>query len=100
MSSIKPIDKRLLIDSITIDDKEYNFVRIEKRMVYNNQSFGNDLTSNYLLIIDKVNTPDYEEIKKQIVNDLVIVSDGIYMKVINYEILKGYTEHHMEVWLV
>lgn len=99
MAAIKPIHKKLLIHEVTIDGALYTGVRMEFTNTRVSESYGQIVKSSHLLFIDKINTPNYEDIKA-----LINIGDridwmGKRLTIDNYEILSGYTEHHMEVYL-
>lgn len=100
MGVVKPIPKSLLIHTVDIDGKKYNNVRIEFTNARYNDVYGQSVKSYHLMFIDIVNTPDYEEIKNKIDVGSKVKWGNQYLTVDNFEILSGFKEHHMEVYLI
>ena len=96
---IKPIPKRLLEDTIKINGTSYSYVRVEPTNKVVTTLYGEMVESDYLIFIDKVNTPDYETLKNLIDEDCVIEYQDKFRTVRNVDILKAFGEHHMEVYV-
>lgn len=96
---IKPIPKRLLEDTITINGTRYSNVRVEPTDEVVTTLYGEMVESDYLIFIDKINTPDYETLKNLIDEDCVIEYQNKFRTVRSVDILKGFGEHHMEVYV-
>lgn len=96
---IKPIPKRLLTDSITINNTIYSNVRIEPTDKVVTSMYGEMVESDYLIFMDKCNTPDYETLKNLVNDDCVVEFGGRFRTVRSVDILKAFGEHHMEVYV-
>ena len=100
MAVVKAIPKSLLIHSIRINDKEYKKVRVEFTTARYNDVYGQSVKSYHLLFVDIDNTPDYHELKEKLQVGSKVQWSNKYLTVDNIEVLHGFKEHHMEVYLV
>ena len=99
---VRPMPKKLLQDSIVINDVEYLGVRVEPSDRRSTVTpYGDQVESNYLVFIDRVNTPKFEELK----NLLKIGFAGVWYDenirtVTHVDVIKEFKDiHHLEVYL-
>ncbi|MFV0395555.1 MAG: hypothetical protein ACK5LC_14415, partial [Coprobacillaceae bacterium] len=89
--------------TIYIKDKQYDNILIEPYSRVMKSEYGAQQESNYLLMIDKANTPDYEELKELLVQGESIKYDDTFHTILSrepiYDRLHG-IEHHLEVVLL
>lgn len=100
---LAPVPRRALCQSISINDKTYENILIEPYRRITINKYGAQQESNYMLIIDKVNTPQYEELKNLMtVGTSIKYNDTFHtISIVEplYDRLNG-LEHHLEVVLV
>lgn len=99
---IRPIPLSALCDEIIIGTTTYKNVMVENHTKQESSPYGDIQVSNYLLIADRVNTPDYETLKTLLKNGKIVKFGGLSHTVTQNEILKdrlNSIEHHLEVYL-
>lgn len=99
---LTPIPRSALSQEIIINGTTYTNVLIEPITSVVSSVYGMQQQSNYLLMIDKVNTPSYETIKTLIDVQTTIIFDGKNHTVTSKEVLYDRltkNEHHLEVRL-
>ena len=100
--SISQIPKSALFQSIEIGGVVYGNVMVENSSKIETSPYGDIQDSNYLLIADIKNTPDYSQLKTLLKNGTVVKFDGLVHTVTSTETLwdrLNSKEHHIEVYL-
>lgn len=96
------IPRSALMQSIAVDGAEYTGVMIEPRTRTVKGQYGAVQESVYMLIADKIYTPNYEALKDLLKEGSSIKFDGKFHTVTDKEVLYDRltsVEHHMEVYL-
>lgn len=100
---MRPIPVSALSEAVTIGGFEYSKILIENHVRFSNSSYGSMQESQYLLMIDAVNTPFYQEIKTKLLLGESVQYNNKFHVIKSVEPLidrlRG-VEHHVEVTLL